>query len=99
MTISGFLPNAFSLSGRIRVLHAIREGTAYYVQRQPEELGNIGWVIDRKDRMLTQMEETSCGMLIFLCHRLATGFKHERRNRPNLHPRASCDIFRQHRKI
>jgi hypothetical protein len=36
----------------------IREGTAYFVQRQPQELGNIGWVIDRKDRTITQMEDT-----------------------------------------
>lgn len=40
------------------IIRTIREGTAYYVQRQPQELGDIGWVIDRKDRALTQMEET-----------------------------------------
>src|SRR5512133_1136389 len=32
--------------------------TAGWKTRQPEELGNIGWVIDRKDRTITQMEET-----------------------------------------
>lgn len=40
------------------IIRTIREGTLYFVQRQPEELGNIGWVIDRKDRTITQMEET-----------------------------------------
>ena len=40
------------------IIRTIREGTVYFVQRQPEELGDIGWVIDRKDWTLTQMEET-----------------------------------------
>jgi hypothetical protein len=40
------------------ITRTIREGTAYYVQRQPQELGDIAWIIDRKDRTLTQMEET-----------------------------------------
>jgi hypothetical protein len=40
------------------IIRTIREGTAYYVQRQPQELGDIGWFIDRKDRTPTQMEET-----------------------------------------
>jgi hypothetical protein len=40
------------------IIRTIREGTLYFVQRQPAELGNIAWVIDRKDRTITQMEET-----------------------------------------
>ena len=40
------------------IIRTIREGTLYFVQRQPQELGDIGWVIDRKDRTITQMEET-----------------------------------------
>ena len=40
------------------IIRTIREGTLYLVQRQPQELGDIGWVIDRKDRTITQMEET-----------------------------------------
>lgn len=40
------------------IIRTIREGTLYFVQRQPGELGDIGWVIDRKDRTITQMEET-----------------------------------------
>jgi hypothetical protein len=40
------------------IIKTIREGTLYYVQREPQELGDIGWVIDRKDRTITQMEDT-----------------------------------------
>jgi Protein of unknown function (DUF3800) len=40
------------------IIRTIRDGTLYYVQRTPQELGEIGWFVDRKDRTLTQMEET-----------------------------------------
>jgi Protein of unknown function (DUF3800) len=40
------------------IIKTIREGTLYYVQRQPQELGDISWAIDRKDRTITQMEDT-----------------------------------------
>lgn len=40
------------------IIRTIHDGTLYFVQRQPEELGDIGWVVDRKDRTITQMEET-----------------------------------------
>jgi hypothetical protein len=40
------------------IIRTIREGTLYYVQRQPAELGDIGWVVDRKDRTITEMEKT-----------------------------------------
>jgi hypothetical protein len=40
------------------ITRTIREGTVHYVRRQPQELGDIAWIIDRKDRTLTQMEET-----------------------------------------
>lgn len=40
------------------IIRTIREGTLYFVQRLPEELGDISWVVDRKDRTITQMEET-----------------------------------------
>jgi hypothetical protein len=40
------------------IIRTIREGTLYFVQRQPQELGDVGWVIDRKDRTITQMEDT-----------------------------------------
>ncbi|MGO9640086.1 MAG: DUF3800 domain-containing protein [Candidatus Acidiferrales bacterium] len=39
------------------VLEVVRETTLYYVQRQPKELGDIAWTIDRKSRTITQMEE------------------------------------------
>jgi hypothetical protein len=51
------------------IIRTIREGTLYYVQRQPEELGNIGWVIDRKDRTRTEMEETWTTLLLPLSER------------------------------
>jgi hypothetical protein len=40
------------------VLRVIEESTLYYVQRLPKELGSIEWVIDRKDRKITEMEKT-----------------------------------------
>ena len=40
------------------IFRTIREGVLYFVQRQPQELGDIAWVIDRKDRTITQMEDT-----------------------------------------
>jgi hypothetical protein len=40
------------------IIKTVREGTLYYVQRRPQELGDIGWVIDRKDKTITQMEAT-----------------------------------------
>ena len=40
------------------VLRVIEESTLYYVQRLPEELGSIEWIIDRKDRKITEMEDT-----------------------------------------
>ena len=36
------------------IIRTIREVTVYYVQRQPLELGDISWVIDRKDRTITR---------------------------------------------
>lgn len=40
------------------LIGTVREGTLYFVQRQPRELGDIAWIIDRKDRTITEMEET-----------------------------------------
>jgi hypothetical protein len=40
------------------VLKVIEESTLYYVQRLPEELGNIVWTIDQKNRTITEMEKT-----------------------------------------
>jgi hypothetical protein len=39
------------------VLEVIQEAILYYVQSVPEELGEIAWFIDPKDRTITQMEE------------------------------------------
>jgi hypothetical protein len=40
------------------VLKVIEESTLYYVQRLPAELGSIAWIIDRKNRTITEMEST-----------------------------------------
>jgi len=40
------------------VLRVVEESTLYYVQRFPNELGSIEWIIDRKDRKITEMEDT-----------------------------------------
>lgn len=40
------------------IIRTVREGTLYFVQREPLELGDICWVIDRKDRTITEMEAT-----------------------------------------
>jgi len=36
----------------------IQAATLYYVQRQPPELGDIAWIVDRKNPSLTEMERT-----------------------------------------
>jgi hypothetical protein len=40
------------------VVDTIQDGTLYYVQRLPEELGRFCWVIDRKDHILTSRSWT-----------------------------------------
>lgn len=40
------------------ILKAVRTGPLYFSQRRPEELGDIAWTVDRKDRVPTEMEET-----------------------------------------
>ena len=41
----------------VMLLDLVEHVTLYYVQRVPEELGDISWTIDRKDRTITQMED------------------------------------------
>jgi len=40
------------------VLKVIEESTLYYVQRLPEELASIAWIIDQKNKTITEMEST-----------------------------------------
>jgi hypothetical protein len=40
------------------ILKVVQNAILYYVQREPKELGEIAWTIDRKDRTITEMEET-----------------------------------------
>jgi hypothetical protein len=46
------------------VLEAVQELTLYYVQRQPRELGSIAWIVDRKDRTITQMEDMWTALIL-----------------------------------
>ena len=46
------------------VLRVIEESTLYYVQRLPDELGSIEWIIDRKDRKITEMEDTRSTLIL-----------------------------------
>jgi hypothetical protein len=52
------------------IIKTIREGTLYYVQRQPQELGDIGWIVDRKDRTITRMEDTWSTLILPLSERV-----------------------------
>jgi len=54
------MPNQLFLQGFLTidlVLEVIEEATLYYVQRQPKELGEIAWFVDRKNHTITQMED------------------------------------------
>lgn len=54
------MPNQLFLQAFLTIeliMEVLREATAYYVQRYPKELGEIAWVVDRKNRTTTQMEE------------------------------------------
>jgi len=55
------MPNQLYIQAFITIqliLETIQIATLYFVQRQPKELGDIAWVIDCKNRTITQMEET-----------------------------------------
>lgn len=60
-TVYHEMPNQLFLQAFLTtglVLEIIQEATLYYVLRQPKELGEFSWTIDRKDRAITQMEKT-----------------------------------------
>jgi hypothetical protein len=46
------------------VLEIIQEITLYYVQRQPKELGDIAWIVDRKNLTMTQMEDMWTALIL-----------------------------------
>jgi len=55
------MPNQLFVQAEITIqliLKVLQIATLYYVQRQPTELGDISWVVDRKAHTLTEMEET-----------------------------------------
>ncbi len=54
------MPNQLFIQGFATIdllMKTLQDTTIYYALRMPEELGDIAWIIDRKDRTLTQMEE------------------------------------------
>jgi len=55
------MPNQLFVQAELNIkliLDVLQIALLYYVQRKPEELGDIAWEIDRKGRTLTEMEET-----------------------------------------
>lgn len=55
------MPNQLFIQAELSIkliLSILQIATLYFVQRKPEELGDIAWVIDRKGHTLTEMEET-----------------------------------------
>ncbi len=59
-TISS-MPNQLFVQAELTIkliLNVLQIATLYFVQRQPAELGDIAWIIDRKGHALTEMEET-----------------------------------------
>lgn len=54
------MPNQLFLQAFLTItliLRVAEEATAYFAQRLPAELGELAWVIDRKNRTVTEMEE------------------------------------------
>ncbi len=55
------MPNQLFVQAQLTiqlVLKVIQNAILYFVQRQPKELGDIAWIIDRKNHTITEMEET-----------------------------------------
>jgi hypothetical protein len=46
------------------ILETLDNAINYFAQRQPAELGRFTWTIDRKDRSLTQMEQTWTALIL-----------------------------------
>jgi hypothetical protein len=61
------MPNQLFLQAFLTIhliIDVLRNATLYYVQRQPAELGDIAWIIDRKNRELTEMEKTWTSLVL-----------------------------------
>jgi hypothetical protein len=55
------MPNQLFLQSELTislVLAVVQTATLYFVQRKPSELHDIAWIVDRKGKTLTAMEET-----------------------------------------
>lgn len=46
------------------IFDATQQATLYYAQRAPIELGDISWIIDRKNRTITEMEQTWATLIL-----------------------------------
>ncbi len=46
------------------ILNILQIATLYFVQRQPAELGDIAWIVDRKGHTLTEMEKAWSTMIL-----------------------------------
>jgi hypothetical protein len=54
------MPNQLFLQAHLTIrllLEVIQDATLYFAQLRPDELASIEWIIDRKNRTLTEMEE------------------------------------------
>jgi hypothetical protein len=54
------MPNQLFLQADLTIrllLKVIQNSTLYFAQLRPDELGSIEWIIDRKNRTLTEMEQ------------------------------------------
>jgi hypothetical protein len=55
------MPNQLFVQAHLTIqliLKVQQDAILYFVQRQPQELGDIAWIIDRKNHTITEMEET-----------------------------------------
>ncbi len=55
------MPNQLFVQAELTIqliLKVIQIATLYFVQRQAKELGDIAWIVDRKNHTITEMEET-----------------------------------------
>lgn len=46
------------------IFETTQQATLYYAQRLPQELGDIAWIIDRKNRTMTEMEQTWATLIL-----------------------------------
>ncbi len=63
----GRMPNQLFVQGFVTtrlIFEVTQQSTLYYAQRLPAELGDISWFIDRKNRTITEMEQTWAALIL-----------------------------------